>query len=434
MKKIIAVLLLLFLLFPVPVSAQSNCPDYATPLNPSPAGTIPSDVELCTNPTEAGMITIHSDSETPCGQVVLFETNFASNINNQHDTLTIVPPVGQTFPSGIMKLAFQFSARNYLGQPLNNPVTALIRSYNSAGVEIGSVSSVLTNFTSVVSTYGEKYYLVELLLTFEQGGFIEFLVTDPPPYQLNDYSIGSLNIIDGSAVPPVWCPVAGSTIPTPTPVPTLPPTYTPVPPGPLTPSPTPLSTWTPSPTPQSFPTAPGGTPSPAPTQTPYAINTSSAPLTPTPIPPPDLPSISLPGVTVPDVPNYSTPLPLSVALTPNATAQAQLDDIQGMTDDMSALATRVGVTTTIMLQTLSVTNTFGVSSTTEMADRFGEVVAEYNPISYYISLEELIPNMYAVLSVILLAFFWKTFFRFAGFIIGFVSDVLINIWQQFPFT
>jgi hypothetical protein len=436
--------LLLALLGSATVNAQSgSCPDYTDKLT-LPAGTNPSSMEICSNPVESGTITIESGQNFPCGQAIYFDTNYASNTSNQHDTLTIVPPAAQNFPSGFARIYFQFSAQNQLGGNYQGSVTAKLSSFRANGTERGFSLNTLTDFPVTVSQFGTRIYEVDLLIPFSAGGFLELVVTQPAPLFIDVYWLGSLNVVDGTTGVSLYkCPIAGMPTETPTAVPTnqptatIPATWTPgaTPTGAtMTPSLTPENTPTQTATAQSFPTSAGGTPSPPPTQTPYQISTTQAPNTPTTIPPLQFPTVSLPSVELPAIPQPSTPQPVAVNLTPNSTSEATLATIQAGSGEFEALATRVGDTTGEMFETMSVSNTFGVSNTQEMADRFQQVVTDYNPISYFISIKELFPYTWAILFVLLLAFFWKTFIRVVLFIVGFVTDILINIWQQFPFT
>lgn len=428
------------------IYAQSGtCPDYTNELVPVPPGTYPGATAMCVNPAEGGDIYQEYNNDWPCGAGIVIDPNYQAIINGEHPVLTIVPPGNQSFSSGSIRIRFLLSGHDYFGGNFDGAVTVRLITFNSGGSQLDLEDLVSSNFPFTVGGFGIRYFEIETVMAFETGGYYTQQIISPPPLEINDVEVFNVGHVDGATGLPQFyqCSVPGALTPTPTVLPTatmtqeptntptgtLPATYTP---GPTD---TPGPTLTPSLTPQIFPTAPGGTITPLPSATPVVFSTLPPPNTPTPWPGVTLPPIATPDTDVP-FPNISqaTAPPFSMALTPDATAQARQTEMSGYLANVGAVATEWAGITDEGLGLVSITNTIGISTPVEIAQEM--VTNVLVPLSLVELLQIYMPNLWPLIFGIVLLAAWVFFILFLKFGLAVVSEaleLLRRVIELFPF-
>lgn len=305
--------------------AQSgSCPDYTSTIN-TPYNTYPGPTAFCASSSNQDTVI---EPAIPCQSGIRFQGDWP--IMTDHDPLIVVPPAGQTFPSGKASVAFAVTVDYVIP---SRPIPVLvIYSYNAASMQIGVVDwnqnpYAIQNIDLDTSTY---YFVTDWFggsdyaetINMVAGGYLRFEMTNPPASSLNRYYISSVRIIDSSSTIPEMC--SGPALPqpsTPTPSPTAStPTSTPQPPTttptgtytPPTPSPT-VNTPAPTATGTLWPTSPPIGYTPRPTSTPIVQATRPVPM-PTPLPGVSWPALSFPDVSfpTPDLGDDPNPSPINI--------------------------------------------------------------------------------------------------------------------------
>ncbi len=461
--------LLLLLTVPLPARAQSgSCPDYTNELSPSPTGTYPSNTKFCAGKDSSATFGIVYGDEYPCSTAINVGSTVGAVMKGEFDPLLIVPPSAMPFSAGYANMRFEFHPAGFFGE-YTQDVLIKIESYSPTGVLRAQTVFNVRDHPSVVSQFGNTWYLPELQLAAEQNGYFTLQVVAPTPTSLADYFISGLQITDSSGFP-ATCQIPGGGWPTATPSPTpIPPPATNTPQS--TPQNTPTGTWqptatatntpqnTPQNTPTAWPTSPGGTFTPWPSATPYTPQEIDAEPTGTPLPLPFLPdigfpSVNLPGdigygnapmpgnigfpsfpppehtsatypeINVPSVPIFSTPDGIGVSLTPNATTEAKLIEVRGWISNTEETVDRWSGATAAGLGWLNpdITSTTGISSPMQIAAAITEPITL--PISYVRSLSVYVPHIWPYIFLIFLMLLWIFFNLMAKFGLAIISEIL----------
>jgi hypothetical protein len=439
---ILVVFLALFLVLALTVGSTTaqngSCPDWALgQLFPPPPATYPSQLVFCAGGAD---VTIAFGSQYPCGGGVLWD-NQQWPILFDHQKLVLVFPPGQTFPSGSAKFGFTFYTDwAFIGPNQNNQPRISVLSFNSSGVLIGSKQNVeLSEFPySNISLDKQGWYVGDglgttaLILPAVQGGYFEFYVNFPGPELFNEYMISGWRVYDSHSTAPDLCEIPGFPVPTNTPTPSPSPTPTPSDtPGTMTPTNTPANTATNTHTP--WPTAAGGTPTPLATATAYVINTVQAENTPTRYPAVTLPPVIIAPFDVPSLDPIPTAGPFSAGLTPNATTEAQQDEIGDWIEGTQIQATRWYTRTAWGAG--DITSTYGFTTPYSIGEGLGTAIT--SPIAYAKAIGLYMPNLWPIVLFLILAVMW-IFFNLAvkyGLAIGSeVFNIILKLWEAIPFV
>lgn len=439
------IFLLLVVLLPHPARAQSGaCPDETNGIT-TPTGWYPGASATCVQST-AFTINVAYGPDFPCGSAFELISDLDSAFEDEWLPLVIVPPAGMPFPSGQARIAFVFEPIARYGLfltdvPFTNPVLFSVRSYNAAAQLIGSTTIATSSATPLYRTVSENsYYNMPSVLYYEmqvtgivmaENGFLELQIVDPPPPgihagldYLSRWFVSSFRLGDSVTGIPPLCDIPGA-LPTATPTYTGTPTATGTatatgtptetatgtPPPSVTPSTTPPPTATgtstppPSSTPTYWPTAPGGTMTPPPTPT-AMVNPTVIVNSPTPYPASTVPAIVLPTLSWG---GYTTPFPIQVELTPDATSQAYLGAVGTQVAQSSLLVTRWYTNTNQALGVM-ITGTTGITTTTSTLAILVENISA--PVRYVKTLEWLMPRSWPFILMVLISFAWITFITF----------------------
>lgn len=445
---------------PMPAQAQSGtCPDTTNQVT-TPGGWYPSGSATCVDDTAFTVDALYSP-DAPCGVVFMVDDNIDAAFEDEWPHMVVAPPAGFAFPSGAARIMFIFEPFSRVGMfntvtPFLNEVNFEVRSYYPTGQLISSSLVSTTSFTQKWRTVDPDdiyyvpetmYYEMSFTTPMVSDGYVDIHIIEPEPPgiwggsdYLEKYFLSSFRLGDTASGVPSLCDVPGAATPTPPPTATMTPvptvtgtataTTTGTPPATATPSTTPTGTLPPSPSPTFWPTAPGGTMTPLPSLTPMNNPTMEV-ATPTPIGEvPTLPAIQLPSLDLQT--DYSTPFPFSVALTPNATAQARLNDISTRTAGGMIIVTRWYTSTNAALDvlTLDITSTTGISTPLQIATTITENISE--PIRYVKSLRWMMPHSWIFVLSLILMTVWIFFILFVKFAIAVASDgatAMRRVWD-----
>jgi hypothetical protein len=432
-----AAIVIIILTLTRPAAAQNGaCPDYTSALGPVPGGTHPGASAVCTSGNGDNTFVV-SGPQYPCGGGIQIHAGALDD----WPSIQLAPPAAQPYPTGVARVRFQASPATYWGGQPSSDVLGVMRSYDSNGYHLQDMPFNLRDYPSRVLDMGGIVYLVEDLIFFEQGGYIEIHISDSNTWTIDDIFFFNWQIEDSAYPMPEVC--NSSSWPTPTPTNSPTPSQTPTPTE--TPSITPTATTTPtitpvpSDTPTQWPTSDGGGgETPAPTVTPYNPATVPAEPTGTELPPLQLPDVSLPSLSVPSVPEVGTPSAPNIALTPNATTQANATAISGWISDTEQMysgwitSTKYGLS---WLDPDGVGATDGISTPVQIADQMVGTIAQ--PISAIRGLSVYIPNIWPYLFLIFLMLIWIFFnllVRFGIAIVGTGAEILRRVWEAIPFV
>lgn len=410
-------------LLALPAAAQNGvCPDYADGIAVIP-GSYPAGGANCVYGPAPDNWSIVYSTDMPCGGGIQYSQSLPSF--NEWDTLTIVPPAAQTFPSGSARIKFFWYGRTwFLEQNYTDPVVIRIRSYDTTGAAVAFRDIVTTDYTMHVTPVGFRYYEIDTSISMIQGGYIDLTIIDPPTRSTGPKIVmmHSFRISDAAHFAPPMCNVPGVPTATPSQTPTP---ITPTPTTTATPTtgPSPTVTPTPSNTPTAWATFPGTTWTPFPTSTPYTIPTGEAEATPTRLPAVTFPAIVIPTLGLPTgTIQIPTPAGVGVGLTPNATIQARATDTAGIVVTAGAIATRYDGQRADALAMLAITNTETFSAPVEIAGQIAEAVEA--PISYARAVQLYLPNIWPLLAFLIAVAFWRAANLFAKFGVTIISTVV----------
>lgn len=431
--------LLLTIHSPAPAHAQNGiCPDDTSSL-PNPHGTYPQSSALCSGSDD---MELYSWPELSCGQGIKVENGWAWM--EDISPITVVPPADMSFP-GQAWVSFELTV-DYVDPTgtLRLIPEIIIESYNSGGYLLGTahLTSPMTIREVESDVLGMGY---AGLVAASQGGYFRFHPVSIEPSHINRFYYSGIVISNSGWQLPGTC--YGYDLPTPTPTPSPTPSVQPT--TTATPYPTPTGTLQPTTTPQPtttatatgqptatstlWPTAPPATASPVPTGTPMINPTVNIP-TPTPLSDsPALPTIQLPSLSL-DA-DFSTPFPFSVALTPNATAQARHDDIATRTASGMIIVTRWYTTTSSVIAALdpSLTTTSVISSPVQIAETITQNVAA--PLRYVRAIHWMMPHSWLFVLFLIVMVIWIFFILFVKFglaVIGDVADAIRKVIELIP--
>lgn len=433
--------------------AQSGtCPDWTSAITPSPPGNWPASMAPCAESSTAHRVTTVYGGQYPCGgglQIDAWDTT-----NQGQPTIYLVPPSSQTFPSARARIRWQMSAERWAISQYQIEVTA--QSFDANDNQIGNVVLFMEAYPVTIDQFGQKTYAIEIGIPFVQNGYVTVEVTDPVgPFYSYDVFLFGFKLMDADQWPPLdYCMIDGQLPPTITPTPSATPLPTPEPTNTPTPSNTPTGTppntptpsntpdntptRTPSPTPQSYPTAAGGTPSPFPTRTPPTVPTVAAPRTPTRLPVVNFPAVSFPGVSVPtfsapSIAEIGTSEPFDMALTPNATLQADQTRIASLNLESQAIISRWYTATdwASSMFSLTITNTTGLSSVVEIAGVMSESIVV--PFTYVRAVRQYVPNLWPLILFLLLGTGWVLFTLLIKWVIPIITFIF-DLIKKLPFA
>ena len=435
----------LALLVPRVATAQSgSCPDWTTPHGSTPAGVYPSNMGFCDD-GRGGTEVIHQP-DAPCGGGM----KVGRDLFDDPYVLTIVPPLGWNYPSGVAEFHFYIAGYAFGDRPITQNIQVVITSYSSTGEQLGNYVMDTTTKTGFQTEAGFFWKVPsgsfeKALVPAQTNGYFtieQFGI----PLLLADWRIYSLRIVDSLGYSPPLCDIPN--LPTPTPSST--PTVTPTPANTSTPTNTPTGTFvapptnTPANTPTNQPTPTdtatppvngtspsSGTITPLPTATSYTLNTQEPPQVPTLVGTPQLqalsfPTISFGGGLVP----LNTPSSFNVAIEPDATGQAYGTAISGYGATVEAEVAEwqtIGdeIAVYLAVDGVAVTTTAGVSTVTDIAYLMADSVT--TPIAVAKSLQFYMPNLWSLILFIILGAVWVVFvvtLKMALAIFGDGADIL----------
>lgn len=352
----------------------------------------------------------------------------------------VIFPNGQVFPSGHAKVSFFASGLDILGRRRAPDLGFIVESFNGSGVKIGQ--RVITTVYPVAEgefielPNGDRLFLFPnsgvppLTLPAVAGGYLR--IRENVQNWSTGWEMYGLVVVDANGYAPSPCNGEIPNYNTPTPTHTLAPTDTPA--GPTA---TATNTPTATSTPWAFPsvTPVTSTPTAWPTRTPQPLHTMPVPPTPTPMPTLELSTIVPPAIDPPSVGGFDTPEAFDIALTPNATTEARLDDMATVAADGGAIATRWYTSTQSSLGWMGtgVTNTTGISSPVQIASELSTNLTA--PIRYAKAVGIYVPNLWPIILFLLLATIWIFFVLIVKYGIAIVAEtaeVLRKLIELFP--
>ena len=410
------VLILCLLLSPSEtVKAQSDCAyeAYIT-------GTYPPHMPICIDYPDP-YVTAVAIEEGPCNAAIHEAQDVI--VHNQHNVLRLIP--GGPITSDPRAISFIFAAANPYKIPYSDPVTFLVRSYNHLGILESSESIVASPITSGDFSevgIGFAYYYAVTAYVLDVGFPTEFTiqVTDPEPVDIPYLWFFSIHhrFLDEAIN---HCDITNGSLPTSTPSPTPTtdaggePTHSP------TPSRTAQSTAVHTPVPNATATGVGLSTIPAET-VPTAWSTGSAP------------SVSIPTINIPNLDGLSTPQPISVQLTPNATTSARNEAIATSMGHSGLVLTRWYTASNTFSFDTSITTTTGIASPATIAD--STIRNMSLPITYLKSVSLYMPSTWRLVLALLMAFIWMVFVTITKFFIAVIADnveIIRRIYEAIPF-
>lgn len=449
-------LFLVALYFPAgAASADGVCPDNWTAHQP-PLGTSPDNVTICTYDLIGAWVGGSGVEQVPCqGQNIVLWVDSAPNASFAR----IVFQADNPALADQVQIGFAVVQYGNAYRP-NDPELA-IDVINDLGLNLWSTEVDLDDYWyEWVFGPPPDYIYFRIWYVYVATPYFGYDVSHTTiqirplenPYAipfLSSFQVGAVRVNPANQQIPVPCDVAEPP-PTPSPPPwptltptsTIPPTYTPT--GTYIP---PTETPTPIGTPTLFPTSPAITPLPTATSTSYVFSTVAAIATPTPWPTIIMPTISFPGVSMPEPNPLDPPEPAdnspAVLIDYNLTDPIEMVATQ-WADVLSMPYKYLAITSTVGITTASGSVAYLISPPTPIPGDYEyyaptAVQDAVSTLSLVISLVKSVqiyfPVMWPSILAILIAFSLILFVVIAKFVVSWAVIILEwirRIWEAIP--